>query len=299
MLLPQDDPLATVSEVDRQLVMQCFRENYRRCGTGDPSAETKSCGCTLAHGLVPHHSVVPDFVGTLRAWAAKRPTQEERGLVSRLSRFQRKKQQETAAVAAILAANGVCIREIKTKYAIKWCTAEEKAQKKQPFLKPNTIFGWVPKEGGGAEGDGVPGNGAAAAPLADGAAMGGDDAGGACVVGPPSATSTALSGDGGGGDGMATGVGGGEASGAVETLPMPQSTSASTPSPFRFSALASASAPLSHATDSAALPQLPAPARNAQSGSSDEAAREQLKAQDVAPKRTPKTDTANAGPERP
>ena len=76
MLLPQDDPLATVSEVDRQLVMQCFRENYRRCDTGDPSAEAKSCGCTLAKGLVPHHSVVPDFVGTLRAWAAKRPTQE-------------------------------------------------------------------------------------------------------------------------------------------------------------------------------------------------------------------------------
>ena len=70
--------------------------------------------------------------------------------------------------------------------------------------------------------------------------------------------------------------------------------------PSKAAESASASAPLSHATDSAASPQLPAPARNAQSGSSDEAARKQLEAmpQDVAPKRTPKTDTANARPER-
>ena len=136
VLLPQGDHLATVSEVDRRLVMQCFHENYRRCGTGVPSAEAKSCGCTLAAGRVPHHSVMPDFVGTLRAWAVKRPTQEERGLVSRLSRFQDKKQQETAAVAAILTANGLCIRELKTKYAKSWCTAKEKAQKQATALDP-------------------------------------------------------------------------------------------------------------------------------------------------------------------
>ena len=70
--------------------------------------------------------------------------------------------------------------------------------------------------------------------------------------------------------------------------------------PSKAAESASAPAPSTHATDSAASPQLPAPARNAQSGSSDEAARKQHKAilQDVAPKRTPKTaPTANARPE--
>jgi hypothetical protein len=94
----------------------------------------------------------------------------------------------------------------------------------------------------------------------------------------------------------------------VPPPPMPQSASTSAPSPFRFIALASApaSSPSTSTHAAAASPQLPAPARNAQSSSRDEAAREQLTAMlhDVAPKRTPATapnasgaNPANARPE--
>ena len=131
-----------VGGVDRHAVMQCFREHYRRCGRGEPRKgagnNDVSCGCVLdGEDKTPHHELVSTFVEKLRAWAAKRPSKEEQGLIGRLAKYQGKRNQEPAAVAAILKGEGIVVNEAKIKCKKEWSVTT---------LNPS-FFGWVAKEG--------------------------------------------------------------------------------------------------------------------------------------------------------
>jgi glycosyl transferase, family 25 len=116
-------------------VLQCFFEHFSRCGCeGEPSVEGKSCGTTLGEREVPHHcQLFADFVKEkLPAWARRRSTELERGLVSRVAGHG-----DTKVVRAIIAAEGIRVTRSKQKCPVKW-------NAKFKCLNAGTIFGWVP-----------------------------------------------------------------------------------------------------------------------------------------------------------
>ena len=153
--------------------MACFRQHFRRCGSNEPrqgvSKNDISCGCVLDGEVkMPHHASIVDFVEQkLKPWAAKKLTMDERGLIGRLAKFQGKRNQEQAAVAAVLKTEGIVVNDAKIKCKKEWGVAT---------LGPS-FFGWVPQDGAedvsGGAGGAVASGGVAAASGAAAASSGG------------------------------------------------------------------------------------------------------------------------------